>query len=63
MNTNWNPRTIFKDVREISAVVPRTASKSERRIGRRLIRVVTAYLPRWISAGSNKHQHINSYLL
>jgi hypothetical protein len=63
MNTNWNPRTIFKDVREISVVVPWTAPKSERRIGSRLIRVITAYLPRWMWAGSNKHQHINSYLL
>jgi hypothetical protein len=52
MNTNRNPQTIFRDVREISAVVPGTARKSERRIGSRLIRVITAYLPRWMRAGS-----------
>jgi hypothetical protein len=52
MNTNRNPQTIFRDVREISAEVPRTAPKSERRIGVRLIRVITAYLPRWMWAGS-----------
>jgi hypothetical protein len=52
MNTNRNPRTLFRDVREISAVVPGTAPKSERSIGSRLIRVITAYLPRWMWAAS-----------
>ena len=47
MNANRRPPTIFRDVREISLVVPGTAPKPKRTIGSRLIRVITAYLPRW----------------
>jgi hypothetical protein len=60
MNANRRPPTIFRDVREISAVVPGTASKPKRRIGRRLTRAIMAYLARLISyAGSKKNPSVS----
>ena len=62
MKANRRPPTIFRDVREVSAVVPGTAPKSKRRIGRRLIRAVMAYLARWISyAGSKKNPSVDAF--
>jgi hypothetical protein len=50
MNTNWKPRTIFMDMREVSLVaVRRTPPKPNRRSGGRLFRAIKVRLARLIS--------------
>jgi hypothetical protein len=49
MNTDWNPRTIFMDVREASlAAVRGTPPRPNRRGGSRLFHAIKAFV-RWMS--------------
>ena len=60
MSPNWNPRTIFMDVREVSIVIANGAApKPDPRGGNRLLCAIKMRLGRWMSCGPTRSKQLN----
>ena len=58
MSPNWNPRTIFMDVREVSiAIASGAAPKPDLRGGNRLLCAIKMRFGRWMSCDPTQSKH------